>query len=243
MGTEKKKKTNLAMSVVPGQFLGGKNNKMTGKNLAQSVGFGLLQDINQISSRQTLNPKTGQGILAQFADDVNLPDDIEDESEAREAFHEGKACELCEKTFNKIKGIGRHHCRKCYKSVCQQCSSQKRKLAKNIDTLFRVCDYCDTQLSNYKLEQNQVTILKAQQEQMQMYMEQLQYLDSQKDAEQKKNQENQAKLQDFLQREVEKKNKLDAEVKKLEDRTLALNQTRNDLFKQLNGMEKTIEEK
>ena len=77
----------------------------------------------------------------------------------------------------------------------------------------------------------------AQQEQMQMYMEQLQYLDSQKDAEQKKNQENQAKLQDFLQREVEKKNKLDAEVKKLEDRTLALNQTRNDLFKQLNGME------
>ena len=76
-----------------------------------------------------------------------------------------------------------------------------------------------------------------------MYMEQLQYLDSQKDDEQKANEINQKKLGDFLHKEVEKKNKLDIDVKKLEDRTLALNQTRNDLFKQLNGMEKIIDDK
>lgn len=46
-----------------------------------------------------------------------------------------------------------------------------------------------------------------------------------------------------MQRELDKKTKLDKEVKVLEERTLQLNQTRNDLFKQLNGMEKIIEDK
>jgi len=71
----------------------------------------------------------------------------------------------------------------------------------------------------------------------------MEYLDHQKDEEQKLNEENKKKLDEFLKKECEKKNKLDSEVKKLEDRTLSLNQTRNDLFKQLNGMEKIIEDK
>jgi chromosome segregation ATPase len=42
---------------------------------------------------------------------------------------------------------------------------------------------------------------------------------------------------------LEKKHKLDAEIKKLEEQTVELNQIRNDLFKQLSGMEKIIEDK
>ena len=42
---------------------------------------------------------------------------------------------------------------------------------------------------------------------------------------------------------MEKKHKLDAEIKKLEEQTVELNQIRNDLFKQLSGMEKIIEDK
>lgn len=76
-----------------------------------------------------------------------------------------------------------------------------------------------------------------------MYMQQLQYLDNQKDVEQKLNEENQVKLKDFLQRELEKKDKLSKEIKKLEEKTRTLNDTRNELFKQLNEKEKIIEGK
>jgi len=40
-------------------------------------------------------------------------------------------------------------------------------------------------------------------------------------------------LKYYLDKEVEKKNTLETDIKKLEERTLSLNQTRNDLFKQL----------
>lgn len=76
-----------------------------------------------------------------------------------------------------------------------------------------------------------------------MYKDQLEILDNQKDEEIRLNEENSQRLKDFLQRELEKKTALDKDVKTLEETTLKLNQTRNELFKQLNGMEKVIEEK
>ena len=46
----------------------------------------------------------------------------------------------------------RHHCRYCGKSVCQKCSTSKRYLSKSDKkTLHRICDYCDTKLSNFKV--------------------------------------------------------------------------------------------
>ena len=74
-------------------------------------------------------------------------------------------------------------------------------------------------------------ILKAQEEQMEIYIQQLQYLDQQKDLEQSENESNLLKLKAFLQRELEKKNKLDQEVKNLEGRTAELSHTRTELFK------------
>ena len=46
------------------------------------------------------------------------------------------------------------------------------------------------------------------------------------------------KLKEFIQRELDKKNKMDEEVKKLEQRTADLSSTRSELFKQLSEMEK-----
>ena len=104
-----------------------------------SVGAGL----GEAGSLQKLSSltKTG-GILANIADDANLPDDLDDTR--GESFNMRNFCELCDRNFNKLKGISRHHCRRCNRSVCQQCSSSKRRLAKNDDTLYRVCDFCDT---------------------------------------------------------------------------------------------------
>jgi hypothetical protein len=86
----------------------------------------------------TLNQNNG--ILGNFADDANLPEKIDD---FESKFNEYKSCELCDKAFKAIYNP-RHHCRKCNKSVCQMCSSNKRKLAKNDDNLHRICDFCDT---------------------------------------------------------------------------------------------------
>ena len=51
------------------------------------------------------------------------------------------------------------------------------------------------------------------------------------------------KLKEFIQRELDKKNKMDEEVKKLEQRTADLSSTRSELFKQLSEMEKLQDQK
>lgn len=76
-----------------------------------------------------------------------------------------------------------------------------------------------------------------------MYKTQLEYLDQQKDLEISENEANKKKLDDYLQKELEKNNKLNSEIKKLEERTSQLDHTRTELFKQLKTMEKLHNEK
>lgn len=187
------------------------------------------------------NLRTGGKIIGGLADDANLPDKIPDLD--RSKFNEMPSCELCDRDFNKLKRIDRHHCRKCYRSVCDKCSMSRRKLSKACKDPHRVCDYCDTQLSNFKLEQNQLTILKAQEEQMEMYKTQLELLDNQKDLEKTENEKIEAKLKEFLKKELEKKANLEEEVKTLEDRTTNLSMTRTELFKQLTALERLLDTK
>jgi len=146
-----KKKSGLASSVVAGQFIGNvkKMNTSGRSNFAASVNLGMLGNDVSLGGSLTTNPTA---ILGGLADDANLPNELED---VNDGWHNYTYCELCDRTFSKFKGISRHHCRKCLKSVCQQCSSNTRKLSKQDDTKYRVCDFCDTQLSNYKLETNQ----------------------------------------------------------------------------------------
>mmetsp|Transcript_9489 Transcript_9489/g.14545 ORF Transcript_9489/g.14545 Transcript_9489/m.14545 type:complete len:114 (+) Transcript_9489:182-523(+) len=113
----------MARSVIPGQFIG--NTRKLGKtqNLAQSVGLG-LGDAGSLQALGSL--KVQAGILGDLADDANLPKDFS----ADKKFNLMNFCELCDRTFSKLKGISRHHCRKCNKSVCNQCSNSRRKLSK-----------------------------------------------------------------------------------------------------------------
>jgi hypothetical protein len=65
-------------------------------------------------------------------------------------FHELKACEICEQTFNMT--IRRHHCRRCGKSVCSKCSGNMKPLSKvDQKTAYRICDACDTEIENFKV--------------------------------------------------------------------------------------------
>jgi hypothetical protein len=75
------------------------------------------------------------------------PDDI--------TFHELKACEICEQTFNMT--IRRHHCRRCGKSVCSKCSGNMKPLSKaDQKTAYRICDACDTEIENFKVLLNRI---------------------------------------------------------------------------------------
>ena len=83
------------------------------KNLAQSVGMGVGGDTPLLALGAI-----GQtsGILGTLADDANLPETIEELD--KDMFNNKDDCEFCERNFSKIKGNPRHHCRKCFKSVC-----------------------------------------------------------------------------------------------------------------------------
>ena len=52
-----------------------------------------------------------KGILAPVADDAALPDELD--YMGKEQFNNMNFCELCDRNFAKLKGINRHHCRKC----------------------------------------------------------------------------------------------------------------------------------
>jgi hypothetical protein len=116
-------------------------------------------------------------IFGNLVDDAHLPMKPENEDEIEEEFHEEKACEFCQVTFGKLRGISRHHCRRCFKSVCDKCSNNKRRIYRNSEKEYRVCDFCDTQISNFRLEESQESLLKAQADQMKIYISQLTMLD------------------------------------------------------------------
>ena len=78
---------------------------------------------------------------------------------------------------------------------------------------------------------------------MEMYKTQLEFLDEQKDLEENENKETTKKLQNFLDRELEKKKKLEQEVKKLESRSVQLTDTRTELFKQMKSLERVYDDK
>ncbi len=67
-------------------------------------------------------------------------------------------CALCERHLGRISKLGagpctkRHHCRKCGSTVCSLCSNQKRRLCKVDKKKYRVCDVCDTLMSNVNFE-------------------------------------------------------------------------------------------
>ena len=83
------------------------NKKKT--DFAKSVAIGM-----QGTSLSSIT-KNG-GILESLGDEANLPAHL-DELDKKD-FNEKNFCELCDRNFARLKGINRHHCRKCNRSVC-----------------------------------------------------------------------------------------------------------------------------
>jgi len=63
-------------------------------------------------------------------------------------------CMLCSKLYNvsMLFGTDKQNCSRCGKSVCDNCSQAKVRLSKLEKKKHRVCDFCDSVLSNFKLD-------------------------------------------------------------------------------------------
>jgi len=77
-----------------------------------------------------------------------LPEEYTCEFEIEDA----EKCFSCHKTLAKKFGAltkkGRHHCKRCARTVCDKCRQNKRRLAKNDKAEYLVCDQCDFELGN-----------------------------------------------------------------------------------------------
>lgn len=81
-------------------------------------------------------------------------------------------CHLCNTSFSgKMSSIlvskdkKKHNCKRCGVSVCTLCSSSpKRRLSKIDKKKYRVCDECDTLMSNVNFDQMYQTCLQQQEE-------------------------------------------------------------------------------
>ena len=107
--------------------------------------------------RKSLNPNANR-----LLDQPSLPQSFDVRS-VREL--DAEACMLCEAPFTrKLKVIHRNvqkNCKRCGRAVCDSCSDQKRQLAKDDTTAYRVCDKCDTEMDNYRLKRNHEDVLAA----------------------------------------------------------------------------------
>jgi hypothetical protein len=67
-------------------------------------------------------------------------------------------CKLCQTAFSSKMGFNKDrqkkHCKRCGAAVCGLCSaSPKRRLSKIDKQKYRVCDECDTLMSNVNFDQ------------------------------------------------------------------------------------------
>mmetsp|Transcript_52014 Transcript_52014/g.71389 ORF Transcript_52014/g.71389 Transcript_52014/m.71389 type:complete len:99 (-) Transcript_52014:615-911(-) len=82
-------------------------------------------------------------------EEENLPDLFDPEKvEKLSSPH----CMLCLLVFKTLSFTMKKNCKRCGKMVCDSCSQAKRRLSKLEKKKQRVCDECDTLLSNYNFE-------------------------------------------------------------------------------------------
>ena len=92
-----------------------------------------------------------------------------------------KACMLCENEFTTAIGANPiRHCKRCGRSICDVCSLTKRQLSKSDKEQHRVCDKCDTEMDNFRLQQNHRDVLNAQMEKIEVLNATIETLDNEK---------------------------------------------------------------
>mmetsp|Transcript_6912 Transcript_6912/g.8276 ORF Transcript_6912/g.8276 Transcript_6912/m.8276 type:complete len:94 (+) Transcript_6912:424-705(+) len=58
---------------------------------------------------------------------------------------------LCSETYGHFKMLSKKNCRRCGKSICENCGKQSRRLSQLDPKKHRVCDECDALMANHLL--------------------------------------------------------------------------------------------
>ncbi len=113
---------------------------------------------SQVNSLSTLNTTTGTSLGSRPRGKINrkeegvegLPEEYKPASEKEEA----SSCFSCNKILKKKLGAltksGRHHCRRCGKTVCDRCWKNYLRISKSDKQDYQVCDCCDFEITNYQ---------------------------------------------------------------------------------------------
>mmetsp|Transcript_27832 Transcript_27832/g.26887 ORF Transcript_27832/g.26887 Transcript_27832/m.26887 type:complete len:165 (-) Transcript_27832:503-997(-) len=136
-----------------------------------------------------------------------------------------------------------HHCRRCGKTVCSKCGTNKRYLSKkDKKNLYRICDQCDTILSNFKLKQTVDSNIQAQRDQieiidftLQQTQDRLNELKGVNDGLGEKNDKK-------LQQKWEKRKNMDEEIQRLVRDVDILANTKNNLATAIANDSKILQE-
>lgn len=118
-----------------------------------------------------------KGPQAQMKLSVSDTGDVTDQTYLPETFVVGTAknfinqknCETCGVAFGLL--TSRHHCRRCCKCVCNDCSGSRRPLSKSDKSYYRVCDFCDKKLANGAVEAAFKSIVENREETIRLYKE------------------------------------------------------------------------
>ena len=191
-----------------------------------SVALGQMKRGSQGGGRKSLNQSTLQGrlsTLVQSALGQSSQKLLTDVSTLPETFDLEKVeklkspvCTLCNRKYGLLV-LSEHHCKRCGRSVCADCSESKRVLSKQDEKFYRVCDSCDTKMQNFKLENMLKTIHELKENSIVTLRGRIELLDEQVADAESKSKAEEARLEE-LERHMERRRK-DLEVKKslLED--------------------------
>eukprot|EP00347_Sterkiella_histriomuscorum_P006113 403354017 len=131
-------------------------------------------------------------------------------------FEQSDSCFSCQKSLKKKLGAlmkkGRHHCRRCGRTVCDKCWQNQKRISQSDKTVYQVCDQCDFEISNFHLFQVLDKVKSLQQDMNQALLKKNQTLEQEIKAykEQRKDlqQEQDQKQDDFEQIQTRLKTQL-----------------------------------
>ena len=110
---------------------------------------------------------------------VGLPDSIDLEA-IENSRQPAAACLLCESMFTGRVGKNPiRHCKRCAKAICAVCSENRRQLSKKDTNAHRVCDWCDTEMDNYALQNVHINVLNVQNKLINQQSQEVENLDVQ----------------------------------------------------------------
>lgn len=157
-----------------------------------------------------------------------------------------EACMLCEAPFsNRLQLLKRNpirHCKRCGKSICEVCSESKRQLSRADPTPYRVCDKCDTEMDNYRLQRNHNDVLQAQLKKIEMLNNQIEQLDNDKQKLQENYEAETQSLNEQLKQKYDTRDKLNVKVSEYKNKIQQMNNARNFLHESICDLEKVVQD-